>query len=150
MAAVSQCGRIPVNTFAARRLEAWLARRGTHRGPLFPRLTRGGAVRTTPDGRPWQMNPQAVRDILAKRTEQAATTPVRPHDLRRTFISNLLPQADAIMTARLAGHASPSTTLRYDVRPDEEARDAVERLRVPTAAPLLPGPLAERPAATAP
>ncbi|MEU4235452.1 site-specific integrase [Nonomuraea sp. NPDC026600] len=130
--------RIPVNTFAARRLEAWLARRGTSRGPLFPRLTRGGTVRIATDGRPWQMNPQAVRDILAKRTEQAATTAVRPHDLRRTFISNLLPQADAIMTARLAGHASPSTTLGYDVRPDEEARDAVERLRVPTVAPLLP------------
>ncbi|WP_328817405.1 tyrosine-type recombinase/integrase [Nonomuraea cypriaca] len=136
--------RIPVNSFAARRLEAWLARRGTHRGPLFPRLTRGGTVRTGPDGRPWQMNPQAVRDILAKRTEQAATTAVRPHDLRRTFISNLLPQADAIMTARLVGHASPSTTLRYDVRPDEEARDAVERLRVPTVAPLLPGTSADQ------
>ncbi|MFI7690072.1 tyrosine-type recombinase/integrase [Nonomuraea sp. NPDC049655] len=141
--------RIPVNSFAARRLEAWLASRGTHRGPLFPRLTRGGTVRTAPDGRPWQMNPQAVRDILAKRTEQAATTPVRPHDLRRTFISNLLPQADAIMTARLAGHASPSTTLRYDVRPDEEARDAVERLRVPTVTPLLSTTPAEpRPDAT--
>ncbi len=42
------------------------------------------------------------------------------------------------MTARLADHASPSTTLGYDVRPDEEARDAVERLRIPTIAPLLP------------
>jgi integrase len=129
--------RIPVNTFAARRLEAWLARRGTAHGALFPRLARGGTVRTAPDGRPWQMGPQAVRDILAKRAEEAATTAVRPHDLRRTFISNLLPQADAIMTARLAGHASPGTTLRYDVRPDEEAREAVERLRVPSIAPLL-------------
>ncbi|MEW1836889.1 tyrosine-type recombinase/integrase [Nonomuraea angiospora] len=142
--------RIPVNSFAARRVEAWLARRGTHRGPLFPRLARGGTVRTAPDGRPWQMNPQAVRDILTKRAEQAATTAVRPHDLRRTFISNLLPQADAIMTARLAGHASPSTTLRYDVRPDEEARDAVERLRVPAIAPLLPDTPADRRPPTAP
>ncbi|MFI7231614.1 tyrosine-type recombinase/integrase [Nonomuraea angiospora] len=136
--------RVPVNTFAARRVEAWLARRSTAPGPLFPRLSRGGMMRTTPDGRPWQMRPQAVRDILAKRAEQADAATVRPHDLRRTFISNLLPQADAIMTARLAGHASPSTTLRYDVRPDEEAREAVERLRVPPVASLLQDTHADR------
>ena len=50
---------------------------------------------------------------------------VRLHDLRRTFISTLLadPHTDLVTVQTLAGHASPTTTARYDHRPEDTRRD---------------------------
>ncbi|MEU7005060.1 tyrosine-type recombinase/integrase [Nonomuraea sp. NPDC046570] len=131
---------IPVNTFAARYLEAWLASRGNAPGPLFPRLERGGNKIRLYAGRPRQMTPAAVKDVLDKRAGQAGTGAVRPHDARRTFVSNMLRVTDAIQTARMAGHASVDTTMRYDLRPDEELRGSADRLRAPQVRPLRPAP----------
>jgi len=55
-----------------------------------------------------------------------------PHDFRRTFITQLLDTgADVITVSRLAGHADPATTAKYDMRSEEVKRQAVARLRVP-------------------
>lgn len=53
---------------------------------------------------------------------------VTPHDIRRAFVSHmLLLGVDVFTVARAAGHASPSMTMRYDIRP-QIARDEATAL----------------------
>ncbi|NLF10205.1 MAG: tyrosine-type recombinase/integrase, partial [Anaerolineaceae bacterium] len=66
-------------------LHAWLDVRGAEPGPLFYSGRRGGHL-TAGQG----MTPQAIRDVVVRRAEQAGVKDVSPHDLRRTFVSDLL------------------------------------------------------------
>jgi integrase len=115
-----------VTNGAADALADWLQIRGDEPGPLFCPVNKGGRIITR-----W-MYPEAVFNMLRKRGEQAGVKDLSPHDLRRTFVSDLLDAgADISTVQRLAGHSSVTTTARYDRRGEEAKRKAVELLHVP-------------------
>jgi integrase len=112
---------------AAAAIRDWLIYRGGAPGPLFYSGRRGGHLN------PGQgMTPQAIRDVIHRRAEQAGVVKVTPHDLRRSFVSDLLDAGVDIKTvADMAGHASVTTTARYDRRPEARKKKAAKSLHVP-------------------
>ena len=108
-------------------LAAWLRVRGADPGPLFwPADGRGRPLVHR------RMSDQAVLMLLRRRAAQARVPPFTPHDLRRTFVSDLLDSgADMVTVQKLARHASVQTTARYDRRGEETKRRAAELLHVP-------------------
>jgi site-specific recombinase XerD len=107
-------------------LKDWLTVRGSDAGALFVRAARGGHIGSA------RMTDQAVRVILAKRGRQAGLATFSPHDLRRTHITNMLAQgADLATVQKLAGHADPNTTARYDRRGEQTKRAAAALLAIP-------------------
>lgn len=104
----------------------WLAVRGTWKGPLFVAVNKGGKIGTR------AMSGQAVANIVDRRVRAAGINDFTPHDMRRTFVGDLLDAgADLLTVQRLAGHAHPDTTARYDRRDDKTKRAAGELLHVP-------------------
>lgn len=114
-------------------LDDWLQLRGPGPGPLFYAVNKAGAIQAArEDGTPARLSTQAVFGVLRKRGEQAGLAPFSPHDLRRTFVSDLLDAgADIVTVQRLAGHSKTETTARYDRRGEAAKRSAVNLLHVP-------------------
>jgi integrase len=107
-------------------LDRWIITRGTHDGALFGPINKGGRMIAC------RMTTQAVYNILKKRAEQAGVKDFSPHDMRRTFVSDMLDRgADIATVAKLAGHASVTTTARYDRRTEETKRKAAALLHFP-------------------
>ena len=79
------------------------------------------------------MTPDAVLKALARRARAAGIgARFSPHDLRRTFISELLDTGADLATVRaLAGHARVETTAGYDRRGEQAKRRAAEMLHFP-------------------
>lgn len=115
-----------VTNGAAEAFGDWLDARGDHPGPLFVSINRGGRLGSQ------RITDQAVMVILTKRAGQAGIAHVSPHDLRRTFVGDLLDRgADISTVQKLAGHANVTTTQRYDRRGEQTKRQAAELLHVP-------------------
>jgi len=110
---------------AAAALADWLFVRGTAAGPLLCPVNKGGRITIR------RLSDQAVLGALQKRATQATVKSFSPHDLRRTFISDLLDAgADIATVQRMAGHASPETTSRYDRRGEATKRRAASLLHL--------------------
>lgn len=111
---------------ASEALADWLAVRGRDAGPLLVPVARGGRLVMR------RLHSQAIYNALRRRADEAGVRRFMPHDLRRTCISEMLEAgADLATTQRYAGHASPTTTARYDRRPEAAKRAAAARLHFP-------------------
>jgi integrase len=122
---------VPISATALPWLDAWLRVRGGKPGPLFCPLRKGGNVEHR------HLTSQTIADLLERRRIQAGVAlPVKPHDLRRTLIGDLLDNGTDLVTAQqIAGHAGPRTTSKYDRRGLDTKRDAVDGLRLPSRQP---------------
>jgi integrase len=106
-------------------LRTLLAVRGNDNGPLLCPVNKAGKITIR------RLSDQAVLGALQKRARQATVKGFSPHDLRRTFISDLLDAgADIATVQRMAGHASPETTSRYDRRGEATKRRAASLLHL--------------------
>jgi len=109
-------------------LAAWLKMRCDTSGALFTPIAKGGQIQIER-----RLSTQAIWYVLARRAEQAKVKDISPHDLRRSFVSDLLDKgADISTVQKLAGHANIQTTQRYDKRGEQTKRDAVAMLKVPS------------------
>ncbi|MDF5716176.1 MAG: tyrosine-type recombinase/integrase [Rhizonema sp. NSF051] len=108
-------------------IKQWVEIRNNAPGSLFCKINKSGRVIQG------KLTPQAIRVILQKRGVEAGIEPFSPHDLRRTFVSDLLDAGhDLVTVQQLAGHTNPTLTARYDRRGEERKRRAVKSLEVPT------------------
>lgn len=68
------------------------------------------------------MSDKSLYLALQKRATEARILTLSPHHFRRTAVGNLLDSGADLATAeQLTGHASPTTTARYD-RPGERTK----------------------------
>ena len=121
-------------------LDTWIAHRGTHPGPLLQPVNKSGDINTAHG-----ITSQALMYRLKKRCQEAAIAACSPHDLRRSFVSDLLDAgADISAVQTLAGHASTDTTARYDRRGEKTARKTAQMIHVPYTPPASIGRLGRR------
>lgn len=108
------------------RLEKWLTEvRGERPGPLFTRVRRH-------DTMTWdRLSDQGIYHILEQRREEVNVDAFAPHDLRRTFATNMLDNQEDIITVKDAmGHADVTTTQKYDRRGNDRLKQASRRLSI--------------------
>ena len=104
----------------------WLQIRGECLGALFVPILKSGR----PIYR--EMTSQAIYNMLSRRAKNAGVENFSPHDLRRTFVGDMLDEGVDISTvAKIAGHASTNTTTRYDRRGERVKKEAARRLHFP-------------------
>lgn len=103
----------------------WIEIRTNAAGPLLCQVNKSGRVVIQ------RLTPQAVLFILQKRGEEAGIESFSPHDMRRTFASDLLAAGVDIATVQMMlGHSNPATTARYDHRGEERKRRAAAQLPI--------------------
>lgn len=107
-------------------VQTWLWMRGTEPGPVFCPVTKAGTILMR------HMTGQAVYNMTRKRALEANIERFSPHDLRRSCISVMLDASVDLSTVqKMAGHASPATTARYDRRGEQSKKKAAEVVRLP-------------------
>jgi integrase len=125
---------LPVSGLPA--LQDWLEVRGSEPGPLFCAVLKNGRLVRDPQAQLQGLSGSAVWTICQERGRKAGIQPPAPHDLRRTWTGDLLEAgADLATVQKMAGHASVSTTGRYDRRDHSVQRKAARQLHVPYMAP---------------
>ncbi|MEL6391663.1 MAG: tyrosine-type recombinase/integrase [Bacteroidota bacterium] len=109
-------------------VDVWLGHRGRQEsGALFWHVGRTGCVR------PRRISAELVYQIVLKRHQHAEVDRFTPHDLRRSYISDLLDEGvDLVVASKQVGHSNVATTARYDRRTERAQQDAAARLKLPT------------------
>ena len=133
---------------AVRALDKWIEKRGLEPGPLFYSVNKGGnivrqryqrlsAFDKSKDIHPERivarLSDQTIYHLIDKRATQAGLLKkTTPHDMRRTFVSDLLDVGvDLVTVSKMAGHEDTNTTKRYDRRSSRVMQEAAEKLNVP-------------------
>lgn len=112
---------IPLKAHAI--VQKWIDIRGTDKGALFVRYRRGGNLSKD------RLTVSSIRRIISNSAKACGFEHIKPHDLRRTFATNLIDNGvDLFTVQKLLGHASLDTTRRYDFRGEKPKKDAVELL----------------------
>lgn len=108
--------------FAKEVLEQWAEFRGTQIGPFFYHITKYGEVFER------GLSDSSIYKILKARANILGIK-CSPHDLRRTFATNLLAANIDISTVKdMMGHSSIMTTQIYDKRGDDRMQAAINVL----------------------
>lgn len=124
---------VPVPEGVAVALDRWLSVRreilaagGVETDSLLFGLTRGHKARAE------SLTTDAIFKALLQRAKRAGVASFTPHDLRRTYIGDLLDAGADLSTAQqLAGHADPKTTASYDRRGAAVRQAAARKLHAP-------------------
>jgi integrase/recombinase XerD len=107
-------------------LQAWIAIRGPWPGPFLTRMFKPDILIQK------RLDRRSINVILKNRRKVAGVGTFTPHDMRRSFISNLLDVGvDISMAQKLAGHLNITTTQLYDRRGEKSKRADIERLPFP-------------------
>lgn len=118
---------VPIMDGGLEAIESWLKVRGTEPGPLFWILKRNGIpIKRRPTS-------QNIYSVLNRhRIKAGIEDEIRPHDLRRTLISDLLDQGvDIVAVGGIVGHKNTQTTARYDRRGERAKREGIRRVSLP-------------------
>ncbi len=117
---------------ALKALRDWLAVRGAataHNtaGALFCAINKSGVMQAEHG-----VSTTAIHLILQKRVAEAGLASLSAHDLRRTYVGEMLDAgADVSTIAAIVGHASVATTARYDRRGERAKEAAAGFISVP-------------------
>jgi site-specific recombinase XerD len=106
-------------------LTPWLRARGAAPGPLLCHLDRSGSLRRPLRG----LTSAGLTWALDRLRARAGLAPFTPHDLRRTFASQLLDRQVPLREVQmLMRHEDIRTTQTYDRRPLTQLGHLVRRL----------------------
>lgn len=108
-------------------LNAWLKKRGTAPGRIFQAVDKADNIKRD------SISPQSVQKILTRRAKIAGIQNITPHDMRRTYATELIHAGTPMPVAqKLMGHASVATTAKYDRSTVEAMIAAVKSIHIPT------------------
>jgi integrase len=116
-----------IDNGAKEALDAWISIRGNSPGAMFVAVNKSGKISSYD-----HFTPQAVYNMVVKRSKQAGIENNSPHNFRRTGASDYLAaDVDVITVSDLGGWKSVQTLKRYDRRPKEAKKKAASLLKVP-------------------
>lgn len=105
-------------------LKEWKQYRHNNNGALFCKVIKNGTIIEN------KLSPSGLDYMLTSLQALSGVEKFTPHDLRRTFITQLLEKGVDLNTVRqLAGHSDVSTTTRYDKRDIEWQKEASQGIR---------------------
>jgi site-specific recombinase XerD len=116
-----------LNNGGADAVRDYLSARGDCSGFLFWASRKGGKLLENS-----KLTDQAIYARIKRVAKVAGVKTLSPHDMRGSFVSDMLDGGVDISTvAAMAGHSSVSTTQRYDRRGDEAKKKAAKALHLP-------------------
>ncbi len=114
---------VPLTRGVRNLLVPYLERRGRSPGPFLCPISRTGRILIK------HLSGSSVNQLLEDRAAAAGVKHFSPHDLRRSFVSQLLTRGvDLREVQKLARHNQVTTTERYDRRPLAHLHRAADRL----------------------